>query len=278
MPAQTVHGNTHDPRMPHQWASPILAVLGLTDYSSNVTHVVKRSTAAKQSTPNAVDPTDCTAITGIAGDCNLPQDFAKRYGLSGLYAKGARGAGTTLGIVTLAGARPGRPGVLLAQHRPPQAPATARVTVKNIDGGPGAPSDASGSDETDLDVEQSGGAAPDANVDRVPGAEHRPRLRRRVLRGGERRRRRQRLHQLGRVGDGDPCGGRRAARRPRPTQAVFDEAFLEFGAQKQSAFASSGDAAAYDDNDELGTTELVVDTPADSPYISAAGGTTLPCR
>ena len=37
-------------------------------------------------------------------------------------------------------------------------PAGSRtVTVENIDGGPGAPSDASGTGETDLDVEQSGG-------------------------------------------------------------------------------------------------------------------------
>ena len=38
------------------------------------------------------------------------------------------------------------------------------MTVQNIDGGPGAPSDAAGSGETGLDVEQSGGLAPGANV------------------------------------------------------------------------------------------------------------------
>ena len=44
-------------------------------------------------------------------------------------------------------------------------PATGRtVTVDNVDGGPGAPSDAAGTGETDLDVEQSGGLAPGANV------------------------------------------------------------------------------------------------------------------
>ena len=39
-----------------------------------------------------------------------------------------------------------------------------RITVVNVDGGSGPPSDASGSDETTLDVEQSGGIAPGANV------------------------------------------------------------------------------------------------------------------
>src|SRR5262249_38389633 len=55
-----------------------------------------------------------------------------------------------------------------------------------------------------------------------------------------------------------------------------DEMFLEMAAQGQSAFDASGDEAAYDDYDELGTTGLSVDNPADSPYITASGGTTLP--
>lgn len=58
--------------------------------------------------------------------------------------------------------------------------------------------------------------------------------------------------------------------------AAFDEMFLEMAAQGQSAFDASGDEGAYDDYDELGTTPLVVDNPADSPYITASGGTTLP--
>lgn len=84
VPAQTMHGNTRTPKLPHEWASPILALLGLTNYSSDVTHVVKRPTVTKQSTPTMADPNGCVALTGIASDCNLPQDFAKRYGLSGL--------------------------------------------------------------------------------------------------------------------------------------------------------------------------------------------------
>ena len=47
-------------------------------------------------------------------------------------------------------------------------------------------------------------------------------------------------------------------------------------AQGQSGFVSAGDAAAYDDNSEIGTTGLSVDAPGDSPYITTAGGTTVP--
>ena len=41
---------------------------------------------------------------------------------------------------------------------------TGSFTITPIDGGPGAPSDASGTGETDLDIEQSGALAPGANV------------------------------------------------------------------------------------------------------------------
>jgi len=45
--------------------------------------------------------------------------------------------------------------------------------------------------------------------------------------------------------------------------------------QGQSAFVSSGDAGAYDDSDELGTTNLDVDSPGNSPWVVSSGGTTL---
>jgi kumamolisin len=59
---------------------------------------------------------------------------------------------------------------------------------------------------------------------------------------------------------------------------IFDEAGLEMAAQGQSAFNASGDAGAYDDAADFPTayTELSVDNPANSPWITAAGGTTNP--
>ena len=40
-------------------------------------------------------------------------------------------------------------------------------------------------------------------------------------------------------------------------------------------FTSAGDDGAYDAAGDLGTTNLSVDNPADSPFVTAAGGTTL---
>ena len=58
-------------------------------------------------------------------------------------------------------------------------------------------------------------------------------------------------------------------------QAAFDEAFLEMAAQGQSGFMPTGDWGAYTATIDLGTTNLSIGTPANSPYITAAGGTTL---
>jgi subtilase family serine protease len=39
---------------------------------------------------------------------------------------------------------------------------------------------------------------------------------------------------------------------------------------------AQGDQGAYDDSNELGSTDLDIDNPGDSPYTTSAGGTTLP--
>ena len=57
---------------------------------------------------------------------------------------------------------------------------------------------------------------------------------------------------------------------------AFDEAFLEMAAQGQSAFTSSADAGASTASEDIGTTNLSADQPADSPYITACGATSLP--
>jgi subtilase family serine protease len=59
-------------------------------------------------------------------------------------------------------------------------------------------------------------------------------------------------------------------------EAAFDEVFLEMAVQGQSGFIASGDDGAYMATADLQTTNLSVDVSADSPFITAAGGTTLP--
>jgi kumamolisin len=89
-------------------------------------------------------------------------DFADYYDVQPLYSRGLTGSGRTLGIVTLASFTPSD---AFAYWSALGLSVNAnRISIVNVDGGPGAPSDASGSIETTLDVEQSGGIAPGANI------------------------------------------------------------------------------------------------------------------
>jgi len=272
IPAQTVHGTAQSPLLPAHIAWSVLSILGLTNYGpfgSQAAHI-----NASTVTPQAGSSNSCLAATGLPSACHLPSDYAATYGLSALYAKGATGAGRTVAIVTLAALDPGAPQYFWQNVA--NTPASTRtVNVINVDGGPGAPSYASDSRETDLDVEQAGALAPDANVvvyqapnsdsgfadaffytasqntaDSVSTSWLQSETYLQAL-----------------IAAGAESAG---------YQSAFDEAFLELAAQGQSGFAAAGDQAAYAASADLGTTNLSVAASGDSPYITAAGGTTLP--
>ena len=270
--AQTFHGTAQNPEVPASIADSLVAILGLTNYSPFDSQAQHADTSALKKDSDSTN--SCLALTGLPSACNLPSDFASNYGLDKLYDKGADGSGQTLAIVTLAALDPTAPAYYWQNIA--HIPATGRtLTVDNVDGGPGAPSDAAGSGETDLDVEQSGSLAPGANVI---------------------------VYQAPNTDSGFADAFFDAASQNVAStvsaswlesetylqayisgdqespgyQAAFDEAFLEMGAQGQSSFVASGDQGAYMASDDLGTTNISVGTSADSPYITAAGGTTLP--
>ena len=277
VPAQTVHAATGAPKLPQYIAQNVLAVLGLTNYStfaSQTAHVNTALTQHAKAKAASLNGSGCQALTGLKDACNLPSDFASRYGLSPLYKAGADGSGQTTAIVTLAAMDPTAPQTFWSTIA--GTPYKSRsVTVNNVDGGPGLPSDSAGTGETDLDVEQAGGLAPGANVQvyQAPNtdsgfadayfaaasdntasavsaswAESETYLRYSIANHTE-----------------SPA-----------YEAAFDEAFLEMAAQGQSAFTAAGDWGAYTATADQATTNLSVAASADSPYITAAGGTTNP--
>jgi kumamolisin len=282
IPAQRVYGNAQSPLLPYRLANFVLAILGLTNYGPFGSHAIHvpagLSTAGTSSTCPSYTPPG-TPVVSDNDACNLPQNFAADYGLDGLYSRGADGSGQTLAIVTLAALDPGPAGY-------PWAPQyfwadvahidqTGTLAVDNVDGGPGAPSDASGSGETDLDVEQSGGLARGANVIvyQAPNTDYGfadaffTAASQNVASSistswGESET----------ILEATILSGQEAA----TYIAAFDEAFLEMAAQGQSGFDAAGDSGAYDASGDIGTTNLSVDTPADSPYLTSGGGTTLP--
>lgn len=261
--AQTVRSATGAPELPASIAQYVLTILGLTNYSPFVSHAEHTSDSATRSSPGSADE---------PGDF-LPSDFAASYGLDPLYKK-ADGSGETIGIVTLAALDPGAPEYFWQNVA--HVPDTGRtVTVDNVDGGPGAPSDAAGTGETDLDVEQSGALAPGANVIVYQAPNTDPGFIDSFFSAASQNTADTLSTSWGEaetvvaalVAEGEETAA---------YQAAFDEAFLELADQGQSVFDAAGDAGAYDDSDEFGTTNLDVDTPADSPYATASGGTTLP--
>jgi kumamolisin len=277
VPAQNVHGPTTAPELPPQLASFVLAVLGLSNYApfaSQAVHVNATSTAADKSSSNA-----CTALSGLPDACNTPKNFEQNYGLSSLESNDA-GAGQTIGIVTLAALDPdpNNPSLWAPQYFWSNVlglPNTGRsLTVQNIDGGPGAPSDVGGSGETDLDVEQSGGIAPGANVVVYQAPNTDPGFADAFFTAASQNTAGSVSSSWGESETIVQWAVDNGVETPAYI-AAFDEAFLELAAQGQATFVSAGDEAAYDASGDLGTTNLSVDTPGDSPYLTTAGGTTL---
>jgi len=261
-PAMTIHGTTDKPLLPRGIARFVLAILGLTDYpvaSSNAVH--------EPALAQGVQP--ATVQTGN----RTPEDFARQYNLDPLYKAGFTGAGQTIGIVTLASIKPSD-ATFFWKHVLHIKTRSRKIKLVNVDGGAGKVSNAAGSGETTLDVEQSGAIAPGAKVVVYQAPNTDPGFLDAFYDAASQ-------NVAGTVstswGEAETVIDTAVAsgtETPAYEQS-FNEAFLEMGAQGQSSFVAQGDAGAFDDSDELGTTELAVDNPGDSAWTTSAGGTTL---
>ena len=278
IPAQdNVHGNVNSPLLPYRLAHFVLAILGLTNYGPYASQAVHINAGLRPQTGSSSScPIYAPAGQPVVTDnyaCNLPSNFAANYGLDGLYAKGADGSGQTLAVVSLAAVDPGAPQYFWSNIA--HVDRTGSFTVENVDGGPGAPSNASGTGETDLDIEQSGALAPGANVILYQAPNSDPGFADAFFSAAS-----DNIASSVSASWGESETYLEAAilsgQEASTYQAAFDEAFLEMGVQGQSGFLASADAGAYDASSDLGTANLSVDTSADSPYITATGGTTLP--
>lgn len=262
----TIHGSKHNPKMPKRVGDSVLAILGLSNYSPFTSKAVKaqgQRANAKPAASSSVPPGEL-----------LPQDFVNRYKLSSLEKGGAKGQGTTIGIVTLASIDPSVPLSFWNDILKLNSPAS-RLTLIPIDGGAGAPSAAAGTSETDLDVEQSGAIAPKAHVRVYEAPNTDPGFADAFFAAAS-----DNVADTVSVswGESDTIISEAVASGTETSAyaAAFDEAFLEFAAQGQSNFAASGDSGAYEATPDAHTTNLNVGNPGDSPYLTSAGGTTLP--
>jgi subtilase family serine protease len=262
---QTVFASSSDPTLPASIASNILAILGLSDYDSFQSQAVP---AARQ--PAAV------ANGQVPSGELTPANYESHYNLTPLLNKGDLGQGQTIGIVTLASLDPTVPPVFWKNYLHLSTLAN-RITLDNVDGGSGPVSLGLGSDETTLDVEQSGAIAPQAKIVVYQAPQTDPGF----------------YDAFNAAASQDVAGSVSTSWGDDETQllqsinngtetsayeAAFDQVFAEMVMQDQAGFVASGDYGAFlsQENGPDSPTDLTVSTLADSPFITSTGGTTLP--
>ena len=276
------HAPLTRPTVPDEISGSVMAIVGLDSHPSF--HPRLQFSPRPMLRPHAIK-------NGGGSTSNEPgellvTDFAQYYDALPLYNRNITGAGQTVGIVTLAAFTPSDAfaywsGVGLNVN-------PNRIKIVNIDGGSGAPSDASGSIETTLDVEQSGGVAPGAKVIVYQAPNTSQGFADAFARAIQ-------TNSADSISTSwgewefyqgiefsavtDPSTGRNVG-----LSQAFHELFVRAALQGQSLFTASGDGGAFDINHDLNcnpestpacSTPLTVDNPASDPAITAAGGTTL---
>jgi subtilase family serine protease len=272
---------TTAPQMAPALAANVEGVLGLDNRPHYRPHLQRMPDGLRQHlVPKGISPAAGAPATPDQPGLWTVTDFADYYDVNPLYSKGITGKHVTIGIVTLASFTPSD--AFTYWNELGLAVDPNRISVVNVDGGPGAPSDASGSDETTLDVEQSGGVAPGAKiiVYQSPNTDQ-----------GF-------VDAFAQAIDGNRADSISCSwgeweifpdqnsvtdpnnNRMQTSLAAFNDLFIQAALQGQSLFSSAGDSGAYDASrifpQPQFTALLSVDNPADEAFMTAAGGTTLP--
>lgn len=276
-PGYAFHAPLSEPQLPSAVAGLVRGVFGLDTQPRFFPHAQQSLHplhSSGSSMPNTPDPPGAWTVT----------DFADWYHVNPVYQQGIDGQGRTIGIVSLAAFTPSDAFAYwnsLGLNVNPK-----RLTVLNVDGGPGPICDACGSLETTLDVEQSGGIAPGAKM-RVYLA---PNTDQAFMDAFAMAIDENQVDTLStswgewELFDSNNAFGNGPVSNPvthRMTSILdaFNDIMLQAALQGQSLFAAAGDNGAYDEQDELPpnySQVLSVDDPATQPFLTAAGGTTLP--
>lgn len=263
---QSFHAVQQAPILPAGMGGKILAVLGLSNYLTNHNLLSQPVGSSSTSTSTSNSP---------PANMNTPATVVNRYDVQPLYQNGQYGQGQTIGIVTLASFQPQDAYTFWQDVKIPVL--ANRISVVPVDGGAGPVSLQSGSTETTVDVEQSGALAPQAKivvyeapngggtgfVDAYFQAVTQDVAGSISSSWGTSETAVQRGISLGFISPGYP--------------QAFTEAYMQGAAEGISMFAAAGDAGAYSASRAVGGPKnLSIGMPSDSPYVTSAGGTTLP--
>ena len=161
-PGYSYHAPLSHLAVPSELAGHVSGIFGLDTRPALRPHHVAAPPALAKARANAPSAKPAPGLTNPLGFLTV-QDFVEQYDVQPLYNHGITGKGRTLAIMTFASFTPSDAfyywQTVLGLNVDPD-----RITIVNVDGGSGPPSDASGSDETTLDVQQSGGIAPGADI------------------------------------------------------------------------------------------------------------------
>ena len=283
----TFHQPNATPTVPAALAGTLVVASGLSSEARYHSHHVKAilppqpgpsaNALARAAAPAATCTGNPTA-TCTVGEFTVG-DVANRYNINPLYKAGVNGKGSTVGIATLANFIPADAYAYWSAIGLPVKP--NRITQVHVDGG-GPLSGPAGSGETSLDVEQSGGIAPWADIIVYDA----PNTDAGFFDVFNRAVSDNKVDSLS-VSWGSPeifyfpqlNGGVDFTDELR----AFHQVFLEAAVQGISMFATSGDSGAYDTVRSLGGSltdpvppPLTADAPGSDPFITTAGGTTVP--
>lgn len=269
---QTYEAPLSTTAVPAQLASVVKGVHGLSArplMKSNLVRQVNTGAVAGDVLAPAQVPTPGAAATNAPGSYTVA-DLAAKYNITPLYNAGKTGAGKTIGISTFAAYR--QSDAFAYWKSLGLATSASRITDVLVDGGvsKGYGVGTDGAGETTLDVEQSGGVAPGANM-RVYEAPNTDAGFLDVFAAPVD----ENIVDTLSISWGSP-----EIYSDQPALDALHVILLQAAAQGIPVIAASGDAGAYDINRSYAypacTTQLTVDYPAADPLVLAAGGTTLP--
>ncbi len=259
----TYQKTTKKPTIPKSFSKSILAVMGLSTYTT----VSKSSLTYK---PASLYTRAAVGLsqTEVAKRYS-PAKFIGHYGVSKLYDNGSTGRSKTIGIISFANYHSSDAyrfwngmGIDVKSNR---------LSTYRTNGYRGT---WDGYNETTTDIEQAGAVAPDSNIRAYIG---KPNITGMVnsLAAATGQNTVDVLSLSWGQSEAQLAYEIKQGVTPAKYNQIMNLLFEQAAAQGISVFAASGDNGAYD-GISGGSTALSVDTPANSPFVTAVGGTTLP--
>ncbi|VDG18263.1 S53 family peptidase [Lactiplantibacillus mudanjiangensis] len=255
---KTYQTHTKKAKLPSSFKGKISAVLGLSSYGKYKSNLTTTAHATKGQLNT--------------GQSTKPQKFAKAYQLDKLYEKGLTGKGQRIAILSFANFHPADAAYYWQKEGIPAS--QSNITRYNIDGG----ASWTGYNETTLDVEQAGSVAPDAALDVYLAPQTDTGMINALATIIAKNNAAQLTTSWGQS-EGALLSAISQGAETSAYAKAFNALFQQAAVQGISTFAATGDNGAYDsilDNAGSYRTDKTVDFPADSAYVTALGGTTLP--